>query len=165
MYQTVREEPGMNISEIAQRTGLSHPTAAYHLRQLGRAGLVHDVPFSRWEKRWVATVDEASVRECKVKIVAGTRNMARVLDRLDAVEPQGTYIRDLACSLEIPRTTVDFHLDRLESLELARLDKRAGKYAFYRITPEGRPVAEAVRQRYPDVLRPLQTTESLPAVS
>lgn len=124
VYTKVAENAGASIQDVATMLGISHPTAAYHLKILERNGLVvamRDGNRTRFFKRSDAlTPDEQ-------RLVAAGRS-ARARRILEIVRRQPLIHRkELARLLGLPRTTVNWHVDRLVQMGLL-VERRQGRY-------------------------------------
>lgn len=116
IYGLVQAEPGLSLSEVAQRAGLSWGATVHHLAVLRRSGLVVSLRHGRY-RRWFAS--GASEPERRVQ-VAQLRNAvsARVAD-LVAQRP-GLSQKQLADALGMTPQAVHWHLARLAQAGLVQ---------------------------------------------
>ncbi|MCA1812383.1 MAG: winged helix-turn-helix transcriptional regulator [Halobacteriales archaeon] len=124
VFLRVAENPGASIQDIASMLSISHPTAAYHLKILERNGLIvpmRDGNRARYFKR------SEALSQDQQKLVAANRG-ERTKQILEIVARQPMIHRkELARLLSIPRTTVNWHVDRLVQMGLVA-ERRAGRY-------------------------------------
>lgn len=124
VFVRVAENPGASIQDIANLLHISHPTAAYHLKILEGNGLVvamRDGNRTRFFKRSEALSQEQQ------RLVAANRS-ARCREVLDIVrERPMIHRKELARLLSVPRTTLNWYVDRLIQQGLLA-ERRAGRY-------------------------------------
>lgn len=124
VFVRVAENPGASIQDIANLLHISHPTAAYHLKILEGNGLVvamRDGNRTRFFKRSEALSQEQQ------RLVAANRS-ARCKEVLDIVrERPMIHRKELARLLSVPRTTLNWYVDRLIQQGLLG-ERRAGRY-------------------------------------
>jgi predicted transcriptional regulator len=124
VYLRVADNPGASIQDIANLLRISHPTAAYHLKILEGNGLVvamRDGNRTRFFKR-----SEAMSME-QQRLVAANRS-ARSKEILEIVRGKPMIHRkELARMMSIPRTTLNWYVDRLIQMGLLA-ERRAGRY-------------------------------------
>jgi predicted transcriptional regulator len=124
VYQRVAENPGASIQDIANLLGISHPTAAYHLKILQANGLVvamRDGNRTRFFKR-----SETLTGEQQRLVVANRGAQTRRILEVVKENPM-IHRKELARLLNMPRTTVNWHVDRLIQRGLLA-ERRAGRY-------------------------------------
>lgn len=124
VYVRVAENPGASIQDIANLLHISHPTAAYHLKILEGNGLVvamRDGNRTRFFKRSEALSQEQQ------RLVAANRS-GRCKQILDLVKERPMIHRkELARLVQVPRTTLNWYVDRLIQQGLLA-ERRAGRY-------------------------------------
>lgn len=124
VYLRVAENPGASIQDIANMLGISHPTAAYHLKILQGNGLVvamRDGNRTRFFKR-----SESLTGEQQRLVVANRGAQTRRILEVVKANPM-IHRKELARLLSMPRTTVNWHVDRLIARGLLA-ERRAGRY-------------------------------------
>lgn len=114
IYETVREDPGIYVAELARVTDTPVSTVRYHTRVLLDAGLVEQQS-ERGRNRLVP----AQMDTDAVVSVEGTRR-----DILVALDDHGPATgSDLSSRLGLSKSTVSYHLDRLEADGLVQRDR------------------------------------------
>ncbi|HEV8358924.1 MAG TPA: winged helix-turn-helix transcriptional regulator [Candidatus Thermoplasmatota archaeon] len=124
VYLRVTENPGASIQDVANMLGISHPTAAYHLKILQGNGLVvamRDGNRTRFFKR-----SEALSQDQQRMVVAQRGEQTRRILEIVRAKPM-IHRKELARLLAMPRTTVNWHVDRLIQRGLLA-ERRAGRY-------------------------------------
>lgn len=124
VYQRVAENPGASIQDIANLLHISHPTAAYHLKILEGNGLVvamRDGNRTRFFKR-----SEALSPDQQRMVAANRSERTRQILEIVKQRPM-VHRKELARMLSVPRTTVNWHVDRLVQMGLLA-ERRAGRY-------------------------------------
>lgn len=117
LYEVVARHPAITIQEAAERVGIARTTASYHLRILGREGLVVErtapktVHYYRNDGRFTEEM------QLRLQALASprTRHVARVL-----AERPGLQRSELALLLGITIATVNWHLRPLAERGLVR---------------------------------------------
>lgn len=124
VYVRVTENPGASIQDIANLLHISHPTAAYHLKILEGNGLVvamRDGNRTRFFKR------SEALSQDQQRLVAANRS-SRCRQILDLVKERPMIHRkELARLVQVPRTTLNWYVDRLIQQGLLA-ERRAGRY-------------------------------------
>lgn len=113
IFRTVRRDPGIHFNELVRRLDIAPGQVQYHVRRLGRAdriirepchGQTHYYPdgFDAHERRAIALLRRETTRALVATVLAES-----------PIHPN-----TLAERLDIARSTVEFHLDRLIDAEL-----------------------------------------------
>ncbi|MGH2405360.1 MAG: winged helix-turn-helix transcriptional regulator, partial [bacterium] len=150
VYLRVAANPGASIQDIANMLHISHPTAAYHLKILEGNGLVvamRDGNRSRFFKR-----SEALTSEEQRLVAANRGERTRQILEIVAQNPM-IHRKELARRMSIPRTTVNWHVDRLLQMGLLA-ERRSGRYSQLFLPlrqPEQAPGAPAAAPEAPPV--------------
>ena len=118
--ELLRAEPGLTPAEIARRTSVDPSTALYHLRRMVKEGVI----LCEGERRASRYFAPGSVAPADRARVVVAREAAPVLDAIRA-QP-GVSKSRLALRLAIARTTLAWHLRRLERAGIVRCE-RAGR--------------------------------------
>lgn len=124
VYVRVAENPGASIQDIANLLHISHPTAAYHLKILEGNGLVvamRDGNRTRFFKR-----SEAMSQDQQRLVAANRSERCRQVLGIVREKPM-IHRKELARMLTIPRTTLNWYVDRLIAQGLLA-ERRAGRY-------------------------------------
>lgn len=125
VYVRVAENPGASIQDIATMLSISHPTAAYHLKILEGNGLV--VPMRDGNRTRYFKRSEAMSHD-QQRLVAAQRS-AKCKQILEIVKERPMIHRkELARLLAVPRTTLNWYVDRLIAQGLLA-ERRAGRYS------------------------------------
>lgn len=110
---TVRNSPGIRLSNLAQVVGLDRTTVAYHVRVLEAARLIRAHRWRRETRFFEAGVPPAS-RAAIASAIADQHPVARAIRAELSKEPRISG-RRLSAALGIPESTVRWHLARLRS--------------------------------------------------
>lgn len=124
VFLRVAENPGASIQDIATMLGISHPTAAYHLKILERNGLI--VPMRDGNRARYFKRSEALSQEQQRLVAANRSERTRQILEIVANKPM-IHRKELARLLSVPRTTVNWHVDRLVQMGLLA-ERRSGRY-------------------------------------
>jgi predicted transcriptional regulator len=136
IYSTVRDEPGIYVARLARVTDTPVSTVRYHTRVLVDAGLLERLPDSSRNRLVPADVDTEAV-----VTVDGTRR-----DLLRALREHGPATgSDLAARLGLSKSTVSYHLERLEADGLIDRDQ-SGRTVTNDVTPTATAVLGAVAE-------------------
>jgi predicted transcriptional regulator len=122
--RSVFKNPGASIQDIATMLGISHPTAAYHLKILERNGLI--VPMRDGNRARYFKRSEALSQEQQRLVAANRGERTKQILEIVARQPM-IHRKELARLLSVPRTTVNWHVDRLVQMGLLA-ERRAGRY-------------------------------------
>ena len=134
IYSTVRDEPGIYVARLARVTDTPVSTVRYHTRVLVDAGLLERLPDSSRNRLVPADMDTEAV-----VTVDGTRR-----DLLRALHEHGPVTgSDLAARLGLSKSTVSYHLERLETDGLIERDQ-SGRTVTNDVTPTATAVLGAV---------------------
>lgn len=112
IYDTVRANPGLTVGETSRMLQLDYKTVERHMRRLGAAGFVSS--HRRAHQRFFENHSVVGVRTRA--LIANLRTPAgrAILKRL-LLQPSATQT-DLAACLNVPISTVNFYVLRLEGL-------------------------------------------------
>lgn len=114
IYEAVNEDPGIYVAKLARVTDTPVSTVRYHTRVLVREGLVEQRT-ERGRSRLVPARQEADL----VAVDDGTRRALLV-----ALAERGPATgSDLASHLDLSKSTVSYHLGRLEADGLVERDR------------------------------------------
>ncbi|MGQ0537164.1 MAG: winged helix-turn-helix transcriptional regulator [Methanobacteriota archaeon] len=126
IYEIVTASPGVTISEVARRSGVSHSTAAYHLGRLADLGLAvasGDGNRVRYFRNGGRVTDE----ERRLLTVLQSPEVLRVYEYI-AHHPW-CYRAEMAESLSVATPTVNWHLRPLLATGLVQ-ESRNGRNAY-----------------------------------
>jgi predicted transcriptional regulator len=124
VFLRVAENPGASIQDIATMLGISHPTAAYHLKILERNGLI--VPMRDGNRARYFKRSEALSQEQQRLVAANRGERTKRILEIVGQQPM-IHRKELARLLSVPRTTVNWHVDRLIQMGLLA-ERRSGRY-------------------------------------
>lgn len=145
----MESDPGIHFNELVRELGLAAGQTQYHVRKLARSddlvserlyGRTHYYPteYDEWDRRTLALLRQETARD-----------VVRYLSEHDSSKPD-----DVAASLGIARSTLEWHLSHLSEQELVekRYDDR-GRVTLHLLEPErtGRLLSR-VTPRAPDRL-------------
>lgn len=132
IYNTIRNNPGIHLHGIAQRTGIGIGTARYHLRMLLRT---HKVTLDRDAGSIHFFENSGTYTGREQQILKHLRSpTARKLIHAILENPTASR-RDLAAEAGISGSSVTWHIKRLESGGIVT-SARAGRTVAYTIPPE-----------------------------
>lgn len=109
VYELVQAEPGLSLSELAARSGLSWGNTVHHLQVLKRSGLVVSMRHGRY-RRWFAT---GAVEQAQRGQVAALRNAVSARIARLILEQPGLSQKQLADRVAMSPQAVHWHLARL----------------------------------------------------
>ncbi|HVL48917.1 MAG TPA: helix-turn-helix domain-containing protein [Candidatus Thermoplasmatota archaeon] len=122
IFEAIDGRPGLTLAELVPIVGVRRQTVAYHLRVLVQQKYVVT---RRWGERTLHFASDASeAREPFTRVVVGRADRARQILETVRAEPGITSTR-LTERLGLGRSTVRWHLSRLEALRLIET-RRAG---------------------------------------
>lgn len=141
---TVETTPGIHFSELVRQSGFAPGQVQYHIRRLQKAeelvveacyGQTHYFPpeFEEGDRRAIALLRRETTRA--------------IVDVLFS-HPSGLHPDTLASELDLARSTIEYHLDRLESEDL--VEKRETLQGGMQVRLRDRDAVAAFR----DVTRP-----------
>ncbi|HWG91060.1 MAG TPA: winged helix-turn-helix transcriptional regulator, partial [Candidatus Thermoplasmatota archaeon] len=123
LFEQVRSSPGMNVSELAEATGLGWGTTVYHLQRLKATGLVSE---KRGGNSKCFFVNGGAVSPAAQRAQAALRHeKAQQIVTFLQANPAASQ-KEMAAALGLSPALVSFHVKRL--VEAGVLSKaRAGK--------------------------------------
>jgi DNA-binding MarR family transcriptional regulator len=130
LVATIREEPGINQSDLQQRFQMGWGALLYHLQRLEAQGIVVS---NRWGRSRRYFVNDRSVLPRAEGIRALKAPNARQLAELVVAHPGSTQ-EELAQSMGLSRSVVSKYATRLEQASL--LQREVGRNCF-RLFPTG----------------------------
>lgn len=142
VYQLVQAEPGLSLSELAQRAALSWGNTVHHLSVLKRSGLVVSLRHGRY-RRWFAA---GAVEQGQRGQVAALRNPVSARVARLVLEVPGLSQKQLADRMAMSPQAVHWHLARLAQAGLVQRVR------------EGREVRHYVAAAPPAVAMPATVT-------
>lgn len=129
VYQLVRAEPGISLSDIASRSGLGWGTAVYHLERLEKAGFVTSERSGG--RRCYFPIGEVP-KDARPHLGALQQDALRDLASL-VVERPGVTQSELAEALGITPGAASKQVSKLESVGLVRRER---EWKTVRLHPE-----------------------------
>lgn len=117
LYEVVARHPGITIQDAAEKVGIARTTASYHLRILGREGLVVERP-ARKSVHYYRNDGKLSEDE-QLRLQALASDRTREVAVLLASQP-GLQRSELARLLGLSIATVNWHLRPLAERGLIR---------------------------------------------
>jgi predicted transcriptional regulator len=128
LYEVVARHPGITIQDCAKEAGVARTTAAYHLRILGREGLLVERP-SRKTVHYYRN-DGRFNEEQQLRLQSLASHRTRHVARLLAGKP-GLQRSQLAHLLGISIATVNWHLRPLLERGLLREEVRGRRRLLF----------------------------------
>lgn len=140
LYEVVAKNPGITIQDAAEKVGIARTTASYHLRILGREGLVIERPARKSVHYYRNDGRLNEDEQLRLQALASerTRNVAVLL-----AERPGLQRSELARLLGLSIATVNWHLRPLAQRGLIREESRGRRRHLFP-TPA---LAESLLQR------------------
>lgn len=122
LVDAIRASPGASVAELAQRVGIAHTTATYHLRRMEKRGSAVSMR-QGGRLHWFLN-GQASGRERTLAICRRLDRSVDVLARVprDRSVPLGVVAR----GLPMTKAGVYWHLERLTGLGLVVAEGPAG---------------------------------------
>ncbi|PSQ58640.1 hypothetical protein BRD18_05380 [Halobacteriales archaeon SW_7_71_33] len=130
IHETVREEPGVHLSAVAGATDAPLSTVRHHLDVLADEGLVYDADL-RGRRRYFP----AAETDPALQAALADEATAAVVEALDRLGPAS--VGDLAEAVDRDRSTLSYHLDRLEDDGVVERE-RDGRAVVNRLSPTAR---------------------------
>ena len=121
LYEVVARNPGITIQDAAEKVGIARTTASYHLRILGREGLVIERPARKSVHYYRNDGRLNEDEQLRLQALASerTRNVAVLL-----TQKPGLQRSELARLLGLSIATVNWHLRPLSQRGLVREESR-----------------------------------------
>jgi predicted transcriptional regulator len=128
LYEAVATRPGITIQDAAEHVGIARTTAAYHLRILGREGLVIERPSRKTVHYYRNDGRLSEALQFRLQALASrrTRDVAEVVSK----QP-GLQRSELATMLGISIATVNWHLRPLSERGLLREELRGRRRLLF----------------------------------
>jgi predicted transcriptional regulator len=126
LAQSVRDEPGLIITQLAARMGLSHSTVSYHLRILEQAGEIQSKRDGRIVRYYAAGQYEDLGTRLKPLL---QRERVVAIIRLIQAHPEMCPF-NIARELNVSVPTVMWHLGKLRDYGALQMEKRNGQYGI-----------------------------------
>ena len=138
IFDAVCASPGMGVHAIAERTGVSYSTTAYHLERLVEAGMIVMTPDGN---KLCYYKNGGAFTEAERRLLPVLKNgeAVRLLEAI--LETPGTYRAALAERLGVTATTINWHLKRLRETGLVA-EVRSGRNAY--LYPRVGPLRESL---------------------
>ncbi|MCA1814481.1 MAG: winged helix-turn-helix transcriptional regulator [Halobacteriales archaeon] len=124
LAQVVRGEPGLIITELGTRMGLSHSTVSYHLRILENAGEIQ----SKRDGRIVRYYAQGQYDDMATRL-RPLLQRARVVAIIKLIQEKPDVCPfNIAQELNVSVPTVMWHLGKLRDYGAISMEKRNGQY-------------------------------------
>src|SRR5581483_5745226 len=119
VYKLIQETPGLNVSEIAQRTSLGWGTTVYHLDRLEREGFVAAERAGLSKRFFAVGLVDRETRRTTAQLKDGPRrDVAAVL-----LATPGITQSELAATLGMSASAASKQVTKLESAGLVRRER------------------------------------------
>jgi DNA-binding MarR family transcriptional regulator len=129
VHEAISHEPGLSLSDVAQRAGIAWGTAVHHLRRLESLGLVVSQSGSAHRRFFIANTSAAAQRTAVVAVMHPTaRRIAEYVTQRPGTDQAG-----LCQALGLNNPAASKHLGRFESRGLV-LSQRSGRSRLYHAT-------------------------------
>lgn len=128
IHEAITQEPGLSLTELAQRTGVAWGTAVHHLRRLESHGLL--VSKRQGERRYFIANTPAAAQRSAVSVVMHptARRIARLLHQQPGIDQTG-----ICLALQLNNPAASKHLGQFEAQGLV-VSRRAGRSRVYQPT-------------------------------
>jgi DNA-binding transcriptional ArsR family regulator len=126
IYEAVAQDPGLSMSELGRRTGISKGALLHHLNIMKDLGLIHERRFGHSIRLFIDGVPVSS----QISLATLQNQTARNLCSLIAKRPGILQHQILAAFPGIPRSSVQFHLRHLVERQVI-VGQRIGRTMVY----------------------------------
>lgn len=139
IFKYVENNPGATITEIAEGVGVSHSTATYHIKILTEFDLISK---RRDGNSLHIFPSDAGLGSKEALLLSYMRDReTREIIRSVHANPW-TYPSELARSLDMSRSSAQWHLEKLEDSGIVNV-VRDGKFSYLYIEPEMKDTVES----------------------
>jgi predicted transcriptional regulator len=129
IFDTVKEAPGINWSQLHRRTGLSVGALMFHLKRLESEDVVVRKPSTNDnEVLFFTQEDEDLWRDPRTRVLFGNESTRRIAEIV--ANGEGLSAKDVAEELDVTPAAVRYHLSKLEDKNLVDRE-RDGRYVRY----------------------------------
>lgn len=131
LYEVVARNPGITIQDAAEKVGIARTTASYHLRILGREGLVVERPARKSVHYYRNDGKLSDEDQLRLQALASerTRHVANLL-----LQRPGLQRSELARALGLSIATVNWHLRPLSERGLVREEAKGRRRHLFGTT-------------------------------
>jgi predicted transcriptional regulator len=128
LYEAVARQPGITIQDAAEKVGIARTTASYHLRILGREGLVVERPARKSVHYYRNDGRYSEDDQLRLQALASerTRHVAKLL-----AQKPGLQRSELSRILGLSIATVNWHLRPLAERGLLREEPRGRRRLLF----------------------------------
>lgn len=138
IYESIREEPGINLRGLADNLDLAWGTLLHHLHKLEKAHMVVSRRYGKYRRYFVN--GSTFTRDEQARLAAlSTPSTARVAEYI--LENPGTTQAEVGEGIGVTPSTVLWHARRLTDVGLIEA-RREGRYVRYFPQIEGREQAQ-----------------------
>lgn len=129
VHDAIAQEPGLSLSDVAQRAGIAWGTAVHHLRRLESLGLVVSTRDLAHHRFFIANTPAAAQRAAVVAVMHPTaRRIAEYVTQRPGTDQAG-----LCQALGLNNPAASKHLGQFEARGLV-LSQRSGRSRLYHAT-------------------------------
>lgn len=129
VHDAIAQEPGLSLSDVAQRAGIAWGTAVHHLRRLESLGLVVSTRELAHHRFFIANTPAAAQRAAVVAVMHPTaRRIAEYVTQRPGTDQAG-----LCQALGLNNPAASKHLGQFEARGLV-LSQRSGRSRLYHAT-------------------------------
>ena len=128
LFNFILKNPGLHLREISRKLNIPKTTLNYHLKYLEKENFLLGKPGSRYT-RYYATKKVGNINKHILGLMR--QDIPRRIILFFFLYPEHS-ITDISQDLEIPSTTISFHLKKLIDLDIIE-KRRAGHSYAYRI--------------------------------
>lgn len=139
LYNLIRENPGINLSEIEELTGHSRGSVSYNVHRLTKASKIRKIARDTTTHLYTTTVPVNEEEEVMRKILS-QKNQHKIFETVAAIP--GISQRELTETTGIPQTTLQWHLSQLlkyDAVEAIRDQKYHMLHRSSRLCPALQP--------------------------
>lgn len=128
---TIARTPGVHFSALVRECSIARGQAQYHLRRLVEDGAVVREDCRGRAHYFPPTIDSAERR----RIALLRRETARAIVR-ELLEAESARPVDLASRLDLPRSTLEYHLETLEDADVVVRQRLGGRVVVTPCDPD-----------------------------
>ncbi|WP_287585836.1 helix-turn-helix domain-containing protein [Candidatus Borrarchaeum sp.] len=127
IYKLICESPGAYFFELASELSAPHGTLSWHLKMLGRAGLIQTMKFGGKRIYYPKVLRSAQAETAYVALKSGTaRNIFEYI-----TNNEGCHQLEIAESLGIHHDTVRWHASKLRKAGLIDVMREGRRIRYY----------------------------------
>ncbi len=127
IYETIEQEPGINLRGIAEEVDVAWGTLLHHLKKLEDAHFVKSERYGKY-RRFFKNGSTYSKEDQERIAALSTPSTARVAEYI--LENPGAHQSEIGDEIGVTASTILFHVKRLKEVGLVE-EEREGRYVHY----------------------------------